>query len=867
MTNLPEVRTAAAVPIEKRRGRRYIMRWAAPRVGEPAHGFFLRVTSRNHLESAAAFARQLGLNDSDDVEGCLVALSGYRKLPKGHIESLRHWTPCFEGSTGVLAGETIRRDDWSSRYRKHCRACLAEDAFHRTWWDLTFVRVCPFHGLPVSDGLPDGTRAYFHTAEMTYTPAGVQVARRAPRLERLPDTLEAYALGRLGLVPRREAPFLDGATLGQAVEACELVGRLKETGWRSKAPRPLGLDSAATAVTKAAGFAVLSAGSAALRDLLRGVAAQAPPATFGAKTLFGWALPNLLQRGGLCRDVADAMGEVAVELGLHARREATRDATAASAAMTMAEVATEVGQTVDVVTALAGELGLLLPHRGGTGTPFLMPRARVPDVAAALDRSVSRAEAAEILGVGYDVFLDVARACDIPKVGSRWGQREDGRKVGYQDRFEREALRAFLDSIPDEPLLDLELADMPAPWPEPITIPELLDVTRFDVPEFFRAVFAGEIRVQRTGRDRGLADFEVWPNAQPLWHGLTKRCLSGFATRGKRAAEGMPVREASALLEVEPGAVKILAAAGRFGGEPDDTRQGRLDRDAVVDFFQRHAVAKVYAGALGCSNAEAIHLLRKRGLVPAVTVVDPTLATGKQNVALFFDRAAVRVELGLAADPEASDGSRIAWKRLAVFLGRNQSAFSVWRIRGPSAHLSTFNRMWPVEVSYEFADQPPCAFLSHTYRYSIVARLVIGGANFQKRRKELLDVLGSRRLWPELEVAVDDAAGRLEARIAVRMIHFASASDLERASERGMDFVARYAADDVEAIEFLLHMLKGGLEPSDRPFDLRTFGAWDPVRYRPWADDEHRCQFVRPERLYRVTDASTVGDGGEYLPA
>ncbi|WP_165361483.1 TniQ family protein [Lichenibacterium ramalinae] len=826
------------------------MRWTKPKVGEPAHGFFLRVTSRNHLESAAAFARQLGLNDSDDVEGCLVALSGYERLPKGHIESLRHWTPRFEGSTGVLAGETIRRDDWSSRYRKHCRACLAEDAYHRTWWDLTFVHVCPFHGLPVSDRLPDGTRAYFHTAEMTYTPGGVQIAQRSPRLERMPDTLEAYALGRLGLVPRREVPFLDEATLGQAVEACEVVGRLRQTGWQAATPRPLGLDSAAAASTKAAGFAVLSAGRTALKDLLRDVAAEAPPATFGAKTLFGWALPNLLQRGGLCREIVDAMGEVAVELGRHARREATREATATSAAMTMAEVAAEVGQTVDVVTSIAGELGLLLPHKGGTGAPFLMPRAMVPDVAAALERSVPRAEAAEMLGVGYDVFLDVARACDIPKVGSRWGQREDGRKVGYQDRFEREVLRAFLDSIPTEPLLDLELADMPAPWPESITIPELLDVTRFDVPEFFRAVFAGEIRVQRVGRDRGLGDFEVWPNFQPLWHGFTKRCLSGMATRGKRGSDGMPVREATALLEIETSALKILSTAGHFGGDLDDTSQNRLDRDAVIAFFRRYAVAKVYAGALGCTNAEAVHLLRKRGIAPAITVTDPKMAQGKQNLAYFFDRAQVGAALGLAADPEASDGARIVWKRMSAFLGQNQGAFSLWQIKGQSAFFSTFNRLWPVDVRYDFDGERRHSSLRNTYGYSISAQLAIEGANFANRRDQLLAVVRERALWPEMEVEID--ATGLVARITAKIVHFGVPVGPRGPKETGMDFVARYGADEVDLIERMLHMLKGGLEPSDRPFDLRTFGAWEPVRHRPWAEDEHRVEFVRPNDSFKM---------------
>ena len=121
--------------------------------------------------------------------------------------------------------------------------------------------------------------------------------------------------------------------------------------------------------------------------------------------------------------------------------------------------------------------------------------------------------------------------------------------------------------------------------------------------------------------------------------------MSGMATRGNRSSDGMPVREATALLEIEPTAVKIIIADGLFGGEPGDTRQNRLDRHAVVAFFRKYAVAKVYAGALGCTNAEAVHLLRKQGLKADVTVTDPKMATGKQNLAHFFDRAEVRAAL------------------------------------------------------------------------------------------------------------------------------------------------------------------------------------------------------------------------------
>ncbi len=844
--------TADLAP-EARRGLRIISRWTEPKVGEPAHGFLMRISQEHGISSAAAFADDLGLNDADDAEGCLIALSG-SELAEHHMDdlaTLRHWTPAFDGSRGVLAGEVIRRDDWTVRTRKYCAACLAEDSYHRTWFDLTFVAVCPFHGTPVTDILPDGTRGYFRTAEIAQTLSGVRVAVPSPRLDQPPKTIESYALGRLGLMPRWTIPFLDVELLGEIIEASEVMGRLAEGGWRHNTPEPIGIGAGAAAATKAIGFAILAQGPEGAKALFRKIAAQAPAGTFGTKRLFGWASPNFAQRRGFCGRLQRLMAKVAVEIGYSARRAATRAETVVAAAMTMAEVAAEVGQTVDVVTAIATDLGVMLPHKGGTGTPFLMPRANVPDVAAALTRSVTRGEAAAMLGVSYDMFLEIARTCSIPKVGSRWGQREDGKKVGYQDRFERDELTRFLDSIPAEPLENFEMRDMPLPWPEPVAIPELLEATRYDVPEFFRGLMAGEIRAERTGRDKGLADFEVWPNLQPLWHPFTKRCLSGMATRGKRASDGMSMREAAALLEVEVFTIRYLIADGHFGGDLEDTGQNRLDRDAVVAFFRRYAVAKVYAEALECTNAQAVHILRKRGLSPAVTVTNPTLAQGKQNLAFFFDRAEVRNALGLALDPEATDGARIVWKRLSAFLGQNQSAFSLSRLKGQSALLSTFSKLWCIDVRYEFDDQPPCEPLWRTYRYSITAQLTIEGKSFGDRRDEILSFIKERTLWPEMQVEVD--ATGLVARLGTRSIHDGIPIGPTGPAEAGMDFVARYGAEEVDVIERMLHMLKGAFEPSDRPFDLRTFGPWEPVRYRPWADDEHRVEFVQPQSRYRLT--------------
>lgn len=869
----------APLPSPTRRGRIYIKRWVEPKAGEPAHGHFQRVALANHQDSAAAFGRTLDLAEPNDAEGCLLAVSGYARAPAADLANLRRWTPRFDGFLGVVGGQTIRRDDWTTGYRRFCSACLAEDAYHRTWFDLTFVHRCPFHGTPVSDLKADGQRANFATAETAFSPAGVLLAVPAPRLDATPDTIEAYAVGRLGLMPFEETPFLAAATLAEVVAASDVLGRLALDGWRELTPQFGKDDGEEAAAAQAAGFAVLRRGREGVKALLRDVARAAPPTTFGVKALYGWLMPLLRQRDGLhwmqlagrravdgrfapdgspirpeggrtlFGDVVDLGNEVAVELGRHARREIRAEATRASEAMTMSEVGAMVDMTYDAVLNLAGALGLILPHPGGQGVPYLMRRADVPRIVETVKGSVTRGEAAAMLGVGYDVFLPLARAFGIPKVGSRWGQVEDGSKSGYEDRFERRVLTEFLDSIPTEEMSDFWLEEHPRPWPDPISVAEILELTDHDPVDFCKALMAGRIAVERTGRGRGLRDFEVWPNQLSFALAFTKRCMSGRVTRGRFRSGGMTTGEAATVLEVAVSDVKALQGMGHFGVAGDAGKR-RLDREAVTNFFQRYAPGRLYADALGSGPNAAARLLKKRGIPPAIQVVDPDARDPSKVLTYFFDREGTRQALGLTVDPEAVDGARVVWKRLAGFLGQNQSVFAIRSFDGEKAELRTANVVWPITVGYEFEDGPEPG--AGEYAYAIVARLRLDGDAFRRMREDLIQAIGTRDLWPEMEVDFDPDADRLSVRLAVRMVHYGRELAPERLKERRMDFVARCGADDVEVIEHMLHMIKGGLEPSDRAFDRRTFGAWSPERMRPWADDEHRCAFVSPERRYKI---------------
>lgn len=217
---------------------RGITRWIEPKPEEPAHGFLVRLARRHHVDSVREFAANLGIDAIEDVEACLSALSRSRFATPEHIASLRRWTADVHGlatrrfasgrgdrlqSFVSLGGQTVRRDDWTLATRRFCPACLAEDPYHRAWFDLAFVRTCPIHGVDLTDVAPDGTSVGWKRSSLDVTNLHGRLAKASPRLDGPPPTLEAYVLGRMGVIPAAAHDLLDARPVHEVVEAAEMM--------------------------------------------------------------------------------------------------------------------------------------------------------------------------------------------------------------------------------------------------------------------------------------------------------------------------------------------------------------------------------------------------------------------------------------------------------------------------------------------------------------------------------------------------------------------------------------------------------------------------------------------------------------------
>ncbi|ASP68635.1 TniQ family protein [Sinorhizobium meliloti] len=206
-----------------------------PGLGDPAHGYFARLVAEGQHVSARVYANELEINGRNIVMQEL--LDELLKLPlsEEYKESLIRWTPILDDGFQRLAGETLRKRQMSFYNRRFCRACLAESAHHRVWWDIVDFHICPFHAEPIDDRSAAGDQIKWWFPSFETDPDGEPLGRPASLLLE-PADFEWYVLSRFGCVESYARPLLDGAPLHEVIDVCGAVGRLLANPWMRSAP-------------------------------------------------------------------------------------------------------------------------------------------------------------------------------------------------------------------------------------------------------------------------------------------------------------------------------------------------------------------------------------------------------------------------------------------------------------------------------------------------------------------------------------------------------------------------------------------------------------------------------------------------------
>jgi hypothetical protein len=568
--------------------------WDEAREAEPSHGLFLRVLALNGQTRTASAAFQFDLNGRDlKPDECLELMLRHPLRSTGELIAN---TPVVTGRSVSLRGHAFRRKDWSIEFRRYCPGCLAESVHHRTWWDLQFMTVCPYHDERLDGGRHDERRVGWSQTDLAWSNDDMLARPVRPRRSPVPLSFEAYVLGRLGLLPAMSAPLLDRYPLRVIVRAVHDLGRLIAGGVRPLAPSVGSTHGTLDpAVVYAAGFRALSRDGDRTRQALLAVRARVP-ANGGTRSeipiceMFGWAYALFRNsRNALLGMIAGWMVDIAVEDGRVRRRHSlVADRRQALGRLTLKEACAGLGVHRRWIAGLAARV---VPDLGSerSGPRIHLTRSEFEAVGEAIRSALDRDGVARLLGLGSRDIAHlerqglIARCPGIPK------------PQGEGARFLRHEILALLSQA--EARIDpTHAADVP------------------------RVRFRRYARLHRIAPSRLAAEIlqgSVVPVGQaPSARGFPALVL---ATRpGKEASGGLTFGAAAAVLGVLHPTIPALVRAGYLETIPGRGQVARIDEESLRRFSEAHASAKSLAGPLRCSPQHAMPVLRRMGIEPII---------------------------------------------------------------------------------------------------------------------------------------------------------------------------------------------------------------------------------------------------------
>ncbi|KKB08797.1 TniQ family protein [Devosia chinhatensis] len=214
----------------------------AHQADEPAHALLLRTVAHNGSSSFRRVLRNCGVPSNHSVAKADLMLVAH--LCGADEEMLRHATAQRLDEGVELLGQWLRSEYFSEMWRRWCPACLAEEPYHRVWWDVTTVTACPFHGVELVNRcgcdkpLRHGEHAMTH-CRLTHDLREVE----ACSVSAVDAEVDSYVVHRLLGTGQHPHPLLDSTSLGKALHVMERLGRslLAETMTVDQARRAFGI--------------------------------------------------------------------------------------------------------------------------------------------------------------------------------------------------------------------------------------------------------------------------------------------------------------------------------------------------------------------------------------------------------------------------------------------------------------------------------------------------------------------------------------------------------------------------------------------------------------------------------------------------
>lgn len=577
---------------------------------EPAHALLIRAVVHNGSRKFAPVLGRAGVPTNHTVAKVDIDLVAH--LCGAELDPLLHASALRVDSGINLLGQRLRAEYFSDMWRRWCPTCLAEHPYHRSWWDVTAVGSCPFHGVELVTRCDCDKPMRHGEHPPAHCRVGHDLREVASRQVAADEAVvDHYIVHRLLGTGAHPHPLLDSTSLGQAMQMMERIGR-------SQLAEGLSIDDArkeyGIGLMMLVGYRALQDFPRSFRGYLDNLVARSPEEdrTSTLRTYGGflyWLKNNPDVHDGCA--LADLLTR---EIERHAEANVicpTRMLVdgipvAGVPARTVAE---ELDLNTELMLRLARTTGfhVVEDHPGGN----LMAPGDVERFFARVRSLESMEDAMSVLGVRRTVVIELAdlghlayvcRPFDrnVPAKGKRGDKRERRLRDAQWNNwyFEPGTAEAFMERlkalvVKDQKIPVGDLVDMY--WPT------MMFATRADV---LKLVLDGTLPL------RGI-DPET-----PGMRGLLVSKSEAQALMKRARREGHPLRQAAPLAGMNYNQFLSCVNAGLVETTGSGTRLSVTD-EAIEAFKAKYMRAMEVAEIFGVESSRlVIRYLREHGITP-----------------------------------------------------------------------------------------------------------------------------------------------------------------------------------------------------------------------------------------------------------
>jgi hypothetical protein len=403
-------------------------RWVYPEQYEPPHGCLLRLAECNGLPGTKEIRSITGLRIGRiRIGGDLDQLATVLNCDISVLTA--NSTIHKNNAQAVVGGHILRpgADLVPTGIRRICPACMTESAYHRVWWDWSFVSTCPTHGCTLVDHCGCGSQLSWEDGSPVKCRQCVDGDVRDLPLELAhPRTTapDRWAIERFTCGGPLHVELLDDVPLGYAAELVKRVGVLDLFGYRPTYPHLV--DEGQIRNVRARGFELVASGevAAALErayDGYRNAGGNSPK----LRTMYGWFYPWFIFNGGprLFYRMGEAIFRHASTKIQVTRRAFSSLARPGTGPLTLSEAATMAKVRTGTMRKLLLMEGLIRTEKR-KGVPALVERAVAERIARDIAAALTLTGLGELLGLSRTALTKLVRSNVIPSwiAGGKSGQ-------------------------------------------------------------------------------------------------------------------------------------------------------------------------------------------------------------------------------------------------------------------------------------------------------------------------------------------------------------------------------------------------------------------------------------------------------------